>query len=368
MIANTLLHEHLIEACPDIHSIRLQSIMDVAYGLQKSQNLSLTAIGKNIESNSNIKHKIKKVDRLEGNKHLHDELGQLYSGLSSYVFTYVKHEASTPIIVDLCFMKDDRDIQMLSAEVAIKGRSLPLYREVFKAGELKGRATKFLSNLKNCIPSDKKIVVIMDAGFGEDWLEATEMLGWYWLVRIRQGKNIQLESNGEWLSVKDFIPTIGMRSKCYNNAKIMKSHDRECRLITVRKSPQKGRRKPKTTPRNDKAGNNCYRISAKEPWILATNLPSEYKTAQVINYYKKRMQIEESFRDVKSHRFGLSARYISTPCVHRWGVKMLLAAIAQIVFWIIGVIGHSQGFQKVFQANTVKDKGIFILLSGSINY
>lgn len=38
---------------------------------------------------------------------------------------------------------------------------------------------------------------------------------------------------------------------------------------------------------------------------------------------------------------------------------MLLAAIAQITLWIIGVIGHSQGFQKVFQSNTVKDKKVF---------
>jgi hypothetical protein len=38
---------------------------------------------------------------------------------------------------------------------------------------------------------------------------------------------------------------------------------------------------------------------------------------------------------------------------------MLLASIVQIVFWIIGVIGHSQNFQKVFQANTVKDKKVF---------
>jgi len=38
---------------------------------------------------------------------------------------------------------------------------------------------------------------------------------------------------------------------------------------------------------------------------------------------------------------------------------MLLAAIVQIVFWIIGIIGHSKNFQRKFQANTVKDKKIF---------
>lgn len=28
---------------------------------------------------------------------------------------------------------------------------------------------------------------------------------------------------------------------------------------------------------------------------------------------------------------------------------MLLAAIVQMVFWIIGIIAHSQGMQKIFQ-------------------
>lgn len=38
---------------------------------------------------------------------------------------------------------------------------------------------------------------------------------------------------------------------------------------------------------------------------------------------------------------------------------MLLAAIVQIIYWIVGVIAHNQNFQKYFQANTVKDKKIF---------
>jgi hypothetical protein len=354
-----LIHNHLINDCPEIHAVRLQSVMDIASALQKSQNLSMASMGRKVDSSSNIKNKIKKVDRLESNRHLHGELEVLYSGLSQYVFKYISYEASAPVIIDVCYLKDNCAVQMLSAEIALKGRSLPLYRDVFNQGELKKRASKFISTLKELLPSNKPVIIIMDAAFGEDWLKAIELAGWHWLVRIRQGKNIQLESNTEWVSVKDFIPTIGLRSKCYKDAQIMVKHGRRCRLVTVRKSAKKDRRKPQFMPRNDKAGNNSFRLSAKEPWILATNLPNEYNTTHIINLYKKRMQIEESFRDMKSHRFGLSGRYISTTCVYRWGVKMLLASIVQIVFWIIGVIGHSQNFQKVFQANTVKDKKVF---------
>lgn len=46
MSVEELLKEHLSVSCPHIHSTQLQSVMDVATGLQKSQNLSLTAIGR----------------------------------------------------------------------------------------------------------------------------------------------------------------------------------------------------------------------------------------------------------------------------------------------------------------------------------
>lgn len=45
--------------------------------------------------------------------------------------------------------------------------------------------------------------------------------------------------------------------------------------------------------------------AVKNSWILATNLPLKYTTFCILNFYKNFMQIEESFRDVKSYRYGL---------------------------------------------------------------
>jgi hypothetical protein len=312
-----------------------------------------------LNNTSLVKNKIKKVDRLESNEKLHGELQPIYEALSKYVIKYLSQDAQLPIIIDLCYLKDDKDIQMMSAEVANKGRTIPLYRELFKQGELGDRALTFIENLSNCLPSNRKIMVIMDAGFGESWFKNIEAQGWYWLVRVRQGKCIKVSEETGWESIKDFIPKVGEKSKSYNKAYLMKEHNRPCRIITTYKSPSRVRKKPARAPSHDKAGSDSYRRSAKEPWILATNLPLEYNTTQIITYYSKRMQIEESFRDIKSHQLGLSARYVRTRCIHRWSVKMLLAAIVQIMFWIIGVIGHSQGFQRVFQANTVRDRKVF---------
>ena len=359
MSLNGILQNHLEIYCPEIHITRLQAVMDVATGIQHSQELSITAIGRHLEGEVKLKHRIKKVDRLLGNKNLYSELARIYSGLSHYVFTYIAQDKVLPVVIDLCFLKDYNAIQMLSAEVAIQGRTIPLYREVFEKGQLKGREKEFISKLSECIPSDRDILIIMDAGFGDAWFEAIEAQKWYWLVRARSGKYLKLSDKHEWQEVNELFNQINSRAKSYENAYITKDQPRFCRVITKRGSMLSKRKKPKKLPRNYNSGGGNYQRLAKEPWILATNLPKQYNTAHVINSYKKRMQIEESFRDIKNPRYGLGGRHIETRCVYRWCVLMLLAAIAQITLWIIGVIGHSQGFQQIFQSNTVKDKKIF---------
>jgi hypothetical protein len=342
-----------------MHITRLNAVLDVAAGLRRSQNLSLSELGRNLPGDAQLKNKIKKVDRLEGNEALHNELFSLYQGLSHFVFTYISHDISVPLIVDICCLKDDREIQMLSAEVAVKGRSIPLYREVYRDTETKGRAKNFLKELSLCLPRNRQITVIMDAGFYDEWFKEIEALGWYWLCRIRGTKSVKLSEQLEWKTVQELIPDIKSKTIHYEQALLTKDHKRPCRMVTTYRQPKGRKVKTSRGKTTSTVSNGSYSQANKEPWILATNLPLDYKPVDIINLYFKRMQIEESFRDVKSHQFGLSGRYVRTASVDRWGVKMLLAAIVQITYWVIGVIAHSQNKQKYFQANTVKDKKIF---------
>lgn len=359
MAVDELLKEHLSISCPHIHSARLQAVVDVTTGLQKSRNLSLTAIGRELSDNTSIKHRVKKVDRLLSNRRLYEEISDLYEGLSGYVLQYIHQEQRIPLIVDLCYMKDTHAVQMLSAEIALKGRSLPLYREVFEENQLKKRAPHFIERLSRCIPENKEVVFIMDAGFGEDWFEAISAKGWHWLVRARGKKFIKLSKSDDWADARELYELAGPRVKHYPQAQITKKNPRACRVIIKAPSRNTAGRKKSKKHTNYRVANGNYVRSAKEPWLLATNLPSDYTAIRIVNIYKKRMQIEESFRDIKSHQFGLSGRYIRTVSVYRWSIAMLLAAIVQVTLWLIGVIGHDQGMQAYFQTNTVKDRKVF---------
>lgn len=360
MLTEKLLYTALSKGCPFIHETRLKAVLDVSMALRDGQNLSLSELGRSLKSSCDIKHRIKKVDRLEGNVKLHDELNNLYAGLSSFVFSYVSQNEQLPIIVDVCYMKDDRAIQMLSAEIASKGRTIPLYRKVFKEGELKDQTQVFLDELSKCIPRGRKVIIVMDAGFYCDWFKTIESKGWFWVCRIRQGKSFKFLDSEDWLTVRKFIPNIKEKTTNYQQILLTRRHKFPCRLVTTKRLPKGRVLKDRRGNTNGLGACARYKNAAKEPWLLATNLPdTEYKSTEIVNLYAKRMQIEESFRDLKSHQFGLCARYIRTKCVYRWGVKMLLAAIVQITYWVIGVIGHSQGMQRLYQANTVKDKKVF---------
>jgi hypothetical protein len=356
---DTYLYNSLRDSCSGMHLTRLHAVLDVAAGLRNSQNLSLSELGRNLSGEARLKNKIKKVDRLEGNKALHNELFSLYQGLSHFVFRYISQDLSVPVLIDICCLKDDREIQMLSAEVAVKGRSIPLYREVYRDTETKGRAKNFLKELSLCLPRNRQVIVIMDAGFYDEWFKEIEALNWSWLCRIRGTKSVKLSEEHEWKTVQKLIPDIKSKTTHYEHALLTKDHKRPCRMVTTYRQPKGRKVKTSRGKTTSTVSNGSYSQANNEPWILATNLPSEFNPVEIINLYFKRMQIEESFRDVKSHQFGLAGRYVRTTSVDRWAVKMLLAAIVQITFWVIGVIAHSQNKQTYFQANTVKDKKIF---------
>ncbi len=106
-------------------------------------------------------------------------------------------------------------------------------------------------------------------------------------------------------------------------------------------------------------GISQYSASAKEPWVLATNLPVEIRTPkQLVNIYSKRMQIEETFRDLKSPAYGLGLRHSRTSSSERFDIMLLIALMLQLTCWLAGVHAQKQGWDKHFQANTVRNRNV----------
>lgn len=73
-----VLHKKLKQACPYIHQKRLTILVLATQALLVGQRLSLTQLGRCLRSKARVKHNIKRIDRLLGNPHLHQECNAIY--------------------------------------------------------------------------------------------------------------------------------------------------------------------------------------------------------------------------------------------------------------------------------------------------
>jgi len=70
------------------------------------------------------------------------------------------------------------------------------------------------------------------------------------------------------------------------------------------------------------------------------------------------MQSEETFRDLKSHRRELALRYARTERPERLEVLLLIAALAMLALWLVGIAAKSLGWTARFQANTIRHRDV----------
>lgn len=218
---------------------------------------------------------------------------------------------------------------------------------------------QFLADLASILPSNTTALVVSDTGFKVPWYKSAEKLGWYWLGRVR-GK-VQYADLGakNWQFIKNLHNTPSSHSKTLGDKRLTKSNPISCQ-IALYKSRPKGRKNQRSTRTNcHHPSPKIYSASAKEPWVLATNLPVETRTPkQLVRLYSKRIQIEETFRDFKSPAYALGLHHSRTSSSEHFDIMLLIALMLQLTFWLAGVHAQNQGWDKHFQANTVKNRNV----------
>ena len=108
------------------------------------------------------------------------------------------------------------------------------------------------------------------------------------------------------------------------------------------------------------------RQAALDPWLLATSL-TDGDAASIVSTYARRMQIEETFRDTKNHRFGWSLGDVRLSTPQRTAVLLTLAALAFVVVTLIGMAAEQRGAHRAYQANTEKRRVLsFLVLAAAI--
>lgn len=73
MKATTIVNKFLVDVTPNMHKVRRQSLEAVVASLLSGADLSVTSLGRHIQSQTSEKHQIKRSSRLCSNVHLQSE-------------------------------------------------------------------------------------------------------------------------------------------------------------------------------------------------------------------------------------------------------------------------------------------------------
>ena len=309
MNVKTMLADFLSFVTPKcMHKARFLAVGAAVQSLMQNGQCTVTAIGRNFDSETSEKHGIKRADRLLRNEALQAEAPLIYGEM-----TRLLRQGKQPLIlVDWSNADTEKRHFILRASLALEGRPLTLHQVVVPMDEYTcphvHRA--FLYRLKQVLPADFKPVIITDAGFKVPWFKQIRKLGWHYIARVRDRTQAVLVGTGWKLRKSD-------KHKQY-----------------------------------------------KEPWLLVSSLPNcfDYAT-KIAKCYGKRMQIEESFRDQKSQTYGLGSEAHRTYKRERLEVLLLLAALANWLHYMIGLAAELAGKHLQFQANSIKHRRVL-----SFNY
>lgn len=350
------------KACSWMHAARRNSLLVNVLAAIDERRLSVTGLGRAIDSDAKEKYCIKRADRLIGNTHLYSEFRAVYSTFTSMIIGATERPV---ILVDWSDLDPHKNHFLLRASVAVDGRSLSLYEEVHGLDSKEKSATHkaFLNQLKKTLHANCRPIIVTDAGYRTPWFQSVEEQGWDWVGRLRNRNLVRVNAEDAWFPCKELYEGARKTPKYLGKMELTRQSSIECHFILYKGKP-KGR--SKITCNGERALSSHSEQCAKresEHWLLITSLPSTSKLAKkVVHIYSTRMQIEESFRDAKSIRFGIGFELNLTRSAQRLQILLLVAMVATFVLWVLGMAARHSGQHLQYQANTVKDRHVLSVI------
>jgi hypothetical protein len=87
--------------------------------------------------------------------------------------------------------------------------------------------------------------------------------------------------------------------------------------------------------------------------VASTRL-ADWPAKRLVGVYRQRMQIELSFRDMKSQHFGEGLECSASSGTRRFTVLVLIASLATILLWLIGTAAERCGVHERLRPNNRK--------------
>lgn len=348
-----VLQKFFRHALPAVHARRRQALTEAVDAVAQGSRVAITALGRSLPGPIRIKHRVKRMDRLVGNRLLYAQRDWFYRVI---IERMLAGSARPLILIDWSDFSADRQQQLLRASVPVGGRAVTLYEELHPYEQLANRAVqhRFLDRLAALVPAHCLPIVIADAGFRVPFFRYVEHLGWHWLGRIRNRDYVQWDgAPHEWVGAKSLYAIATPRAQDLGLAYWVRYRPLEGRLVLIRQARQGRKDRSLQGPVRRSRLSRQHAERAREPWLLIASPSLQDDSArQIVRMYRTRMQIEENFRDTKSVAYGLGIANERHTSFERATNLLLIAALATFALWVIGCLAKTHRWDRMVRVNS----------------
>ena len=348
MRATQVVQKCLSGALGGMHALRRRVLLCAVEAVIAGRRLTLMDLARSWPGAERVRAPLKALDRLLGNGHLHAEREHIYKAMARWLV----RNRQPVIVIDWSDLKQDGRWYLLRAAIPVGGRTLPILDMVFPAGQQGSpKAEKqFLKRLAHVLPDGVCPVLVTDAGFRGPWFRAVEAMDWQWLGRLRNTTYLKPaevpDEPSQWVPCKAMYGLAARVPRDFGHMEIARSQPLTAHVVLHAKPPKgrKHRNRQGVPARNSNSRKNAQR--EREPWLLIASPSLALSARQLVALYARRMQIELSFRDLKSHRYGQAFEDSLTRKGPRIEVLLLLSALAAFATWLVGMACQASGIDQ----------------------
>jgi hypothetical protein len=328
----------------DLHAKRVLSLANASLGVIRSGSLAVHAIGLGLAQARGLKtkHAVKQVDRLLSNEGIDIDAARRH-----WVPYVAGPRTNINVAMDWTDFDADGQATIMLSLLTRHGRATPLLWLTVDTATLKNHRNEYeyqvLVRLADALPSDIKVCIVADRGFGDQKLYRvlSEQLKFDYVIRFR-GNITVTARDGETRTAAAWVGP-GGRAKVLRGAEVTADRYQVGTVLCVR----------------DK--------DMKQAWCLATSR-AEATANDLKGLYGKRWGIECGFRDTKDLRFGMGMASIRVSTPARRDRLWLLNALAVALLTLLGAAGEALGYDRHLKSNTTKRRTHSLFRQGTMLY
>ena len=307
------------------HVVTLAALIS---GIVASRQTQLPAIANKLPDSIKRESRVKRFQRFLTNPHVTVERYFL-----PFARALLQSLAHCPLVLVIDGSTVGRGCLALVISLVYHGRALPIAWLV--VAQRKGHVDvathlTLLHEVHALVPPETTVIFLGDGEFdGPDLQAALTHLGWSYVCRT--AKNIQVQSDGEWLELADVyveagqwvgLPNVRMTRQAYGPVLVIVWWGRDHR----------------------------------EPLYLVTNLEL---VAEACWWYRKRFRIETFFSDQKSRGFHVHQSHLSDPA--RLARLLVAACLAYLWITYLGALACRDGWLRRIHRTDRCDLSLFQL-------